>query len=85
MEDNILLVDRAFAEHKEFSGFNRIHVVPEETYAANCLRVNDYVIVPSGHPKTLGALQAKSLATIQLDMSEYRKIDGGLSCLSLRF
>ena len=85
MEDGILLVDQAFARYQEFSGFDRIHVVPEETYAANCLRVNDFVIVPSGHHETLGALQAKGLATIQLDMSEYRKIDGGLSCLSLRF
>jgi dimethylargininase len=85
MEDNILLVDQAFAGYQEFSRFDRIQVAPEETYAANCLRINDYVIVPSGHPRTLAALQAKGLATIQLDMSEYRKIDGGLSCLSLRF
>lgn len=85
MEDGILLVDQAFAGYQEFIGFDRINVAPEETYAANCLRVNDFVIVPSGHPKTLAALQAKDIATIQLDMSEFRKIDGGLSCLSLRF
>ncbi len=85
MEDGILLVDRAFSEHEEFNGFSWIDIAPEESYAANCLRINDYVIVPAGYPKTLAALQERGLKTIALDMSEYRKIDGGLSCLSLRF
>jgi len=85
MEDGILLVDRAFSEHEEFNGFSWIDIAPEESYAANCLRVNDYVIVPSGYPKTLSALRERGLRTLELDMSEYRKIDGGLSCLSLRF
>ncbi|MBN2874860.1 MAG: hypothetical protein JXM71_07175 [Spirochaetales bacterium] len=85
MEDNIMLVDRDFASYPEYASFRRIEVPADETYAANCLRINDYVIVPSGNPRTLAALQAAGLATIEQDMSEFRKIDGGLSCLSLRF
>jgi dimethylargininase len=85
MEENVLLVDAAFAGYPEFNAFRRIDIAPEETYAANCLRINDYVIVPAGHPKALAAIRAQGMKTIELDMSEYRKIDGGLSCLSLRF
>ena len=36
-------------------------------------------------PRFEAAVRALGLPTIPLDMSEYRKLDGGLSCLSLRF
>ncbi len=85
MEENVLLVDAAFAGYPEFSAFRHIDIAPEETYSANCLRVNDYVIAPAGYPRALAAIKARGMKTMELDMSEYRKIDGGLSCLSLRF
>jgi dimethylargininase len=85
MEENVLLVDHAFAEHEEFKSFIRIGIDPAESYAANCLRINDFVIVPAGYPKALAAIKAVGMKTIELDMSEFKKIDGGLSCLSLRF
>jgi dimethylargininase len=85
MEQNVLLVDRAFTGYPEFKAFRHIDIASEETYAANCLRVNGYVIVPAGYPMALAAIKARGMQTIELDMSEYRKIDGGLSCLSLRF
>lgn len=85
MEDNVLLVDETFAAYPEFAGFDKIQVAPEETYAANCLRINDYIIVPAGHPKTRSALESRGFGTLEVPMSEFRKIDGGLSCLSLRF
>lgn len=56
-----------------------------EEYAANCVRVNDVVLLPSGNPRLEEALAAKGFSTQALDMSEFRKMDGGLSCLSLRF
>ncbi len=85
IEDNVLLVDESFAGYPEFKSFVHIDITTDENYSANCLRVNDYVIVPAGYPKTLAAIKALGMKTIELDMSEYRKIDGGLSCLSLRF
>lgn len=85
MEDGYLTVDAAFAGHGQFDRFKRIHIDPLESYAANCLRVNEYVLVPAGYPKALGALRAAGFKTIELEMGEFRKIDGGLSCLSLRF
>ena len=61
-------------------------VIPEdECYAANCIWVNDTVIVPTGYPKVLKAVQDLGYKTLTVDTSEYRKLDGGLSCLSLRF
>lgn len=62
-----------------------ITVSAGEAYGANCVRVNDVVLVAAGHPNLEDALARRRYATLALDMSEYRKMDGGLSCLSLRF
>ena len=50
-----------------------------------CIRDSGKVIVPEGYPKVLKAVQAAGYQTLTCDTSEYKKIDGGLSCLSLRF
>ena len=56
-----------------------------EAYAANCVRVNDSVLVPSGYPGAVAELRSRGFRPVLLDMSEFKKMDGGLSCLSLRF
>lgn len=68
-----------------FSGFKVITAPKEEAYAANCLWVNGTVLVAKGFPQILARIQAAGYSTIVLDMSEFQKMDGGLSCLSLRF
>ena len=85
LENNNLLVAGEFAGNKEFSKFNNITVYPEELYAANSLWINDKVIVPAGFPDTREKIEEVGYETIVLDVSEFRKVDGGLSCLSLRF
>jgi dimethylargininase len=47
--------------------------------------VNDVVLLPSGHPKLQARIERAGLRVVALEMSEFRKMDGGLSCLSLRF
>ena len=80
-----MLVSGEFIDRPAFAGYRRTVVAPQEAYAANCLWVNDRVIVPAGFPATEQAVRALGYETILVDTSEYRKIDGGLSCLSLRF
>jgi dimethylargininase len=85
LEDKFLLIAGEFLFSPEFATFKRIVVDPDESYAANCIRVNDYVLVPAGFPKTEAKVRATGLPVIVVDTSEFRKLDGGLSCLSLRF
>jgi dimethylargininase len=80
-----IVVAGEFIDHPEFSSYKKIIVPAEEEYAANCIRVNDYVIIPAGFPKAKQKMNDAGYQTIELDMSEFRKLDGGLSCLSLRF
>jgi dimethylargininase len=81
---DLVIVD-ALADHPAFAGWNLLRVRADEAYAANCVRVNDRVLVPLGFPRTEALLRAHGYDPLPLDMSEFRKMDGGLSCLSLRF
>jgi dimethylargininase len=47
--------------------------------------VNDAVLVAAGFPKLRNALDGAGYRTAAVEMSEFQKMDGGLSCLSLRF
>jgi dimethylargininase len=68
-----------------FQTYELIEVPSAELYAANCILINDHVLIPAGYPKTTAALEALGHTLLALDVSEFRKMDGGLSCLSLRF
>lgn len=83
--DDRLALIAALAERKEFSGYDLVRLDATEEYAANCVRINDLVLVAGGHAKFEQMLQRLGYETISLEMSEFQKMDGGLSCLSLRF
>ena len=80
-----LVLMEALAGHPAFRGYERVMVAPAETYAANCVRVNDALLVAAGFPRFEADARTLGLDVIALDMSEFQKMDGGLSCLSLRF
>jgi dimethylargininase len=83
-DDRLVAID-ALAAHEAFRGRDIIRIEPSENYAANCVRINEYVLLAAGYPALLASLEKSGLQTITLDMSEFQKMDGGLSCLSLRF
>lgn len=83
-DDRVVVID-SLASHEQFCDYDLIRVTPAEQYAANCLRVNGYVLIAAGYPVLERSLHALGYETLPLDMSEFQKMDGGLSCLSLRF
>jgi dimethylargininase len=85
LENNNVLVAGELVHCSGFEDFNRIIVDPDESYAANSLWINGTVLVPDGFPSTRRKIEAAGYRTIALNVSEFRKVDGGLSCLSLRF
>jgi dimethylargininase len=83
--DGRMVVIDALAKEPALQQFELLRVEPAEDYAANCVRVNEHVLMASGFPVLEARLRQLGYAVIALDMSEYQKMDGGLSCLSLRF
>lgn len=82
---NRLVVTDALASLKDFAVYELVRVGAEEEYAANCVRINDHVLIANGYPEFANKLAGLGYQTIALAMSEFQKLDGGLSCLSLRF
>lgn len=85
LENGVMLGHGEFLHKPAFERYTMLAVPDGEDYAANCVWMNGRVIVPAGYPQTLALVQKAGYETLVCDTSEYKKIDGGLSCLSLRF
>ena len=85
IENNNMLASGEFIEKEDFKLFNKIIVPENEAYGANCIWMNGSVIVPKGYPTVEKSVRDAGYNVIVVDTSEYKKLDGGLSCLSLRF
>jgi dimethylargininase len=84
--DKTLVIIEALTKREEFRGYDLIRVEPGEEYAANCIEVNGLVLMAAGYPNLKTKLRDElDYAAASLDMSEFQKMDGGLSCLSVRW
>ncbi|KAA8499984.1 N(G),N(G)-dimethylarginine dimethylaminohydrolase [Porphyridium purpureum] len=87
---NVLVRDPALTTSYDFSWAAQIITLPpEEGYAADVMPLvgRDMILIVDGHP-TLRRVAEKYYAphnVVALEMSEFEKMDGGLTCLSLRF
>ncbi len=68
-----------------FDGYRVVHTAPGEEAAANAVRCNGVVLLPAGFPGTLARLRQSGYAVREIGNTEAHKLDGGMSCLSLRF
>jgi len=85
LSERRLVVTEALRNVREFSGYDLICLNSTDEYAANCLSLNGRILTASGFRSVQGELELLGYPVICLDMSEFQKMDGGLSCLSLRF
>ncbi len=85
LENNNLIAAGEFVNKQEFKKYNILKVIDSENYAANCVWINGTVIIAAGYSAVKRLIEEAGYPVIELDMSEFRKLDGGLSCLSLRF
>jgi dimethylargininase len=85
LSGNVLVVTASLSNRRQFYQHDLLIVPAGEEYAANCIEVNGTVLLPAGFPGTKNAIETRGYRTLTLDMSEFQKMDGGLSCLSLRF
>lgn len=85
IDDQCIFSTERLASSGCFAGYHTLIAPEGEEAAANMIRFNDYIIMPAGFPKTEAILKAEGFAVICVGNSECAKIDGGMSCLSLRF
>ena len=82
--DNTVICVPEFRHFQAYAPYNVIVTTPEEAYAANCVRMNDKVIMAQGFPDTEKKLREAGFYVVTVPVSEFEKQDGGLSCLSIR-
>lgn len=83
--DRRLLMNAAWSTLSAFSGYAKLLVDPGEAYACNTLAINDHLIMPAGFPQTRALLESLGQPIHEIDATPFRRMDGGLTCLSLRF
>lgn len=82
--DNTLIAVTELAKRPEFRTFEKIELKPEENYSANCVRIDARTLfIASGYPGVKKELATRNYTAVELEVGEFQKMDGGLSCLSL--
>jgi dimethylargininase len=85
LDSSTLLANREWIDMSAFDGFDVIDVHPDEPTAANVLRIGDAIVMHEGNPRTAARVRSHFPHLQTVDISEFAKADGGLTCLSLIF
>jgi dimethylargininase len=83
--DNHVVVAEGFFNTDLLHDYMKIVVPKGEEYAADCLAVNGTILVAKGYPKTRRLIERAGFSTREVEVSEFRKGDGALTCLSILF
>jgi dimethylargininase len=85
LDDETLLVNRAWLGAGAFAGLELVDVPAEEPWGANVLRLPGAVVVSGAFPRTAEVVGSRGHNVIALDVSELHKAEAGLTCMSLLF
>jgi len=80
---NLLIIDPTRVDASNLKHFDWIEVSESESYSANCLALGNTVLMPAGFPNVRDKIQSHGRETVELEMSEFEKADGSITCLSL--
>jgi dimethylargininase len=78
-----LLVNREWVDATAFAGYDLVDV--EEPWAADVLKLGNFVLMPAGFPKTQAMLERAGFAVQTIDVSELQKAEAGVTCMSVIF
>ncbi|RLG40702.1 MAG: amidinotransferase [Thermoproteota archaeon] len=76
---------KRYADHPALKGLKVLVIPEDESYAANALAIDDVVLMPKGFPKSEMMVREAGYEVITLDVSEFQKCEGALTCLSILF
>ena len=85
LDNNTIIVNPRYGDDPVLEPFSKIVLPSEELYSANTLTIGDVVIMSTRHNETSLLVKDAGFDVIQLDMSEFEKCDGALTCLSIIF
>ncbi|HEY0007016.1 MAG TPA: arginine deiminase family protein [Pyrinomonadaceae bacterium] len=85
LDEETVLLNPRWIDAEPLKRFRILLAAEDEPWAANTVRVGERVCVEAGAPRTLEIVGRHCRDTEALDVSEFRKAEGSLSCLSIIF
>ncbi len=85
LDDETVLVQRAWLPQFEPSGLRVVASHPEEPFAANALAIGAVVLYPQRFPRTLERLLAEGYDVRTVPADELGRAEAGLTCCSVVF
>ncbi|MCY3413812.1 MAG: hypothetical protein INQ03_19365 [Candidatus Heimdallarchaeota archaeon] len=82
--DDVMVTTDRFKNHEVLEGFEKILVTENEAYAANTLTIGSTVIM-SENTLLQKSVRDYGFDTIVLQMDQFERCEGALSCLSILF
>jgi len=83
LDNGMMIIAPDLVNPDSFPRFRFIRIPEPESYAADALYIGEKkVLIPSGFPRTIAKLKDAGYRPIEIDVSEFRKGDGGVTCLS---
>lgn len=83
LPDDRLLVNRTWLDVSPLRDFGLIDIPPDEPWSANVVTVGTHVLLPLAHQKTAALVEQLGFAVRAVDISEFAKAEGGVTCLSI--
>ncbi len=80
---NYVILSKGHFDTDTLRDFRKIVVPRGEEYAADCLAINGTVLMAKGYPKTRKLIEQEGFFVKELEVSEFHKGDGALTCLSI--
>jgi dimethylargininase len=85
IDDETILANPEWIDAEVFRGYETVAVHAAEPWAANTLRVGTNVCVSAAFPRTAEMLSRHGYDVRAVDVSEFAKAEGGMTCMSLIF
>ena len=83
LPDGRLLVNSNWIDIGQLTGYDLIDVPADEPWGANTLPIGDQIVIPAAHTKTAEQIDQLGFDVHPVDISEFAKAEGGVTCLSL--
>jgi dimethylargininase len=85
LPDGRLLINRAWIDARDLGDFDCIDVPTAEPWGGDVAFLDETVIAAAAYPRTLETLRAAGYPVRPVDVSEFAKAEGGVTCMSLIF
>src|SRR5882672_8258412 len=79
--NDTVVINPDWAPPEAFARFDQIEVDAREPMGASALPVGTHLLLSSSYPRTVNRIEARGFRPRVLDLSEFHRAEGGLTCL----